>query len=404
MSLRLPQSPPSICAVPLVGKRRPSESPRPSVDLERSAVRIDRQRSGSSPPKPARVTSPGKHAPETTGMLLVKDTTTEWTKRWCQLVGSTLSIYDTPSSSAPWHQLDMSYRTVVRVAPTSPTSSAAHYTFSLAQGGSSAAIVLCRADSAADLTMWVDALSPYAQKVQQTAKKQRFEAPFSQTEFVTHKVASVPPKMLHLILIRHGHYVHAHTKHARDSEKVLSHIGRQQAELVGQQLQAMSAPSRDDLLILHSDMRRAMETATIIGDFFPDCALSCTPLLREGWPGNPSPTDANANVLSPKEQAIEDDRLDAAYRALISTDVLDEAASLEGPHGCRVVVCHANLIRYFLCRALGISPVGVWGQFEINHCSITRLDIGSNGTCKVLSVNECGHLPTSLRTSSEDHL
>ncbi|OQR85039.1 hypothetical protein ACHHYP_12397 [Achlya hypogyna] len=406
MSLRLPQSPPSHgCSITLGGKRRPSESPRPAVDLEACAVRIERRvspRRIASPP-PAKTSSPGKHAPETTGILLVRDTASDWTKRYCRLTGSTLSIFE---KYELWIKLDMSYRTIVRVAPASPTSAGQH-TFSITQGGHEAALVLCRADTEADLTRWVDALSSYAQKVQHT-KKQKFEAPFSQTEFVSLKVASVPPKVLHLVLVRHGHYVNAHNKAARDGDKVLSHIGRQQAELAGQQLRAMNAPSRDDMVILHSDMTRAVETAGIIGDFFADCGLSCTPLLREGWPGNPSrsPTDVNANVLSEVEQRTENERLDCAYRALVSVDggSDDDDDDDDRHQGCRVVVCHANLIRYFLCRALGISAVGVWGQFEINHCSITRIDVGSNGQCKVLSVNECGHLPPSLHTSSEDHL
>ncbi len=148
-----------------------------------------------------------------------------------------------------------------------------------------------------------------------------------------------------------------------------------------------------------------------------------TSLLREGWPGPPVPPNASGRSiesmsklsLSANEQSVEDARLAAAFREVFSlihhdhhdhhleSDKDDEL--LEFPEdGFRVVVCHANLIRYFICRALGVSAVNVWGQFEINHAGLTRIDIGANGQFKVLAVNECGHLPPSLHTSSEDHM
>ncbi|RHX97362.1 hypothetical protein DYB28_000498 [Aphanomyces astaci] len=270
----------------------------------------------------------------------------------------------------------------------------------------------------------------------------------SNTYVVT--LPSLPPaKVLHIVLVRHGHYVNAHSKHARDSDQVLSHIGRRQAEWAGRHLHhqlVVASSSRHDLVLLHSDMERAVETAGIIGDFFPDCSRTPSPLLREGWPGAPSsnrppalqnefddapPHDAKergeqggrgvsdaafTSSPSPEAQAIEDRRLDRAFQTTFmvqapmatsstsstSTTLEDEAATV-GPT-CRVVVCHANVIRYFLCRAMGIVAAGVWGAFEINHCSITRIDVSSTGACKILAVNECGHLPGTLVTSSEDHL
>ena len=69
-----------------------------------------------------------------------------------------------------------------------------------------------------------------------------------------------------------------------------------------------------------------------------------------------------------------------------------------------ILVCHANLIRFFLCRALGVNPATTWGHFEVNHCGVTRIDVCANRPIKVVAVNETGHLPQSLITSSEDHL
>ena len=59
---------------------------------------------------------------------------------------------------------------------------------------------------------------------------------------------------------------------------------------------------------------------------------------------------------------------------------------------------------FFLCRALGIDPISVWGRFEINHCSITKIDLIQDSGAKIISSNETGHLPENLMTTSEDHL
>ncbi|RHY26556.1 hypothetical protein DYB32_007499 [Aphanomyces invadans] len=251
---------------------------------------------------------------------------------------------------------------------------------------------------------------------------------------------SLPPaKVLHIVLVRHGHYVNAHSKHALDSDQVLSHIGRRQADCAGRHLRhqlVTGSSSRHDPVLLHSDMERAVETAAIISGYFPDSCLTPTPLLREGWPGAPSKTTLAVHAASdevgeearvastapsPEAQAAEDRRLDMAFQATFALEDTDQdndrgrasldpeevhhgAAAAFGTTNCRVVVCHANLIRYFLCRAMGVSAAGVWGAFEINHCGITRIDVSSTGACKILAVNECGHLPQTLLTSSTDHL
>ncbi|RLN96926.1 hypothetical protein BBJ28_00003381 [Nothophytophthora sp. Chile5] len=225
-------------------------------------------------------------------------------------------------------------------------------------------------------------------------------------------VYSTPPKTKHFILVRHGHYINAHVPQVADSQQVLSQMGRQQAGLTGKYLELLHtrSPTRRDLTIYHSDMTRAVETATIIGDDFSDCSLNPSRLLREGWPGLPYATDypigpaAAARNSSALDAAIEErnrvdaERMEKAFSCFFSVQEENDEESY-----C-VIVCHANLIRFFLCRALGVDPVGTWGHFEINHCGVTRIDVCANRPLKVVAVNETGHLPHSLITSSEDHL
>ncbi|TMW56045.1 hypothetical protein Poli38472_008693 [Pythium oligandrum] len=221
-------------------------------------------------------------------------------------------------------------------------------------------------------------------------------------------VYSIPPKITHIILVRHGHYVNAHAKGISDSDQVLSQMGRQQAELTGKYLEELfhRCPSRNQqVTIYHSDLTRAVETATVLGKNFVG---SSTPipseLLREGWPGQPFASEQMPSQLmkrSEEEQELDrqdTERMEQAYEKFFAETVDDDDGSF------RVIVCHANLIRFLLCRALQIAPHAVWGHFEINHCGVTRIDICRNRPLKVMAMNETGHLPHSLITSSEDHL
>lgn len=237
-------------------------------------------------------------------------------------------------------------------------------------------------------------------------------------------VYSSPPRVKHFMLVRHGHYINAHAPHVPDSEQVLSQIGQQQAALTGKYLELLynRARSRDDISIYHSDMKRAVETATIISGDLGCCSMRSTSMLREGWPGQPYSTPhsvtpassassaaaaaATAAAASSSAAVHRQDvaRMEKAFDVLIAPDATTSDTCDDEEESYRVIVCHANLIRFFLCRALGVDPVGTWGHFEINHCSVTRIDVCENRPLKVVAVNETGHLPHSLLTSSEDHL
>lgn len=230
---------------------------------------------------------------------------------------------------------------------------------------------------------------------------------------------ATPPKTKHLILVRHGHYINAHARGVSDSDQVLSQMGRQQAEFTGAYLEQLyvKSPTRHDLTIFHSDMTRAVETAHTISKSFGHCTLSPTRLLREGWPGKPysshqaTPQHVPAAVMSTESSdldRIDAERMEQAFQTLFSlqspSEDDDGCGGNEEEFSYQVVVCHANLIRFFLCRAMGIDPTGRWGHFEINHCGVTRVDVCEHRPLKIISVNETGHLPHSLITSSEDHL
>ena len=62
-----------------------------------------------------------------------------------------------------------------------------------------------------------------------------------------------------------------------------------------------------------------------------------------------------------------------------------------------MVVCHANLIRFFVCKALGVS-VRKWTKMLSNHASCTEIMVSPKGVTRLLSYNEAGYLPHELRT------
>ncbi|KAG2786886.1 hypothetical protein PC129_g9973 [Phytophthora cactorum] len=228
-------------------------------------------------------------------------------------------------------------------------------------------------------------------------------------------VYATPPRTKHIILVRHGHYINAHVPQVSDSEQVLSQMGRQQAEQTGKCL-AMAhnrVPTRHDITVYHSDMTRAVETAAIISNNFGEVLLNPSPLLREGWPGMPYSShpsvggaagarDNSAYDAMQERSCMDVERMQKAFNRFFLSS--GEAQDESDEESYCVLVCHANLIRFFLCRALGIDPANTWGHFEINHCGITRIDVCDNRPIKVTAVNETGHLPQSLITSSEDHL
>lgn len=64
-----------------------------------------------------------------------------------------------------------------------------------------------------------------------------------------------------------------------------------------------------------------------------------------------------------------------------------------------VLVCHGNVIRYFLCRALQFPP-DAWLRFGIRNGSISVLTMRPSGRVSVSVVGETGHMPPDKITSN----
>lgn len=86
-------------------------------------------------------------------------------------------------------------------------------------------------------------------------------------------------------------------------------------------------------------------------------------------------------------------RIEAAFRKYFHrADAKQEKDSYE------VLVCHANVIRYFVCRALQFPAEG-WLRLSLNHASITWVSILPSGRVVVRGIGDSGHIPPEFVTS-----
>ncbi len=186
-----------------------------------------------------------------------------------------------------------------------------------------------------------------------------------------------------LILVRHGVYDETDP---RDAEigKALLPAGREQARITGARLAAW--PARVD--VVHaSPLRRARETAEIIAGALPGRSPVPDLDLRECTP----PTyraDVMAD-LGPGEAdscAMQLERTFARYFRPSPTRDSTE-----------VLVCHGNVIRWLLTRAMGAEPK-LWLTMSLANCSLTVIEVKPDGSCRITAVGDRGHLPVALQT------
>jgi len=197
----------------------------------------------------------------------------------------------------------------------------------------------------------------------------------------------LPSATRHLLLIRHGQY---NLSGSNDKERSLTDLGKQQAAVTAARLAALSLPYSH---IIHSNMTRAIETAEIVADALPNIpVLPADTILREGAPIRPEP---NVASWKPEHYYLQDGaRIEAAFRKYFH-----RADPSQMKESYEVVVCHANVIRYFVCRALQFPPEA-WLRISLKHASITWITIRPDGRVSIRGLGESGHFPPALLTTS----
>lgn len=187
----------------------------------------------------------------------------------------------------------------------------------------------------------------------------------------------------HLILVRHGQY---NMDGRTDLERYLTEKGQKQAAVSGERLKELGIKFDK---IVRSTMTRAQETAKIISLSLPELKLYDDALLEEGAPIPPEPPVGHWRPEV--SQFFEDGaRIEAAFRKYFHRADPDQTED-----SYTLIVCHANVIRYFVCRALQLPPEA-WLRISLGHASLSWVSIMNDGRVTLRTLGETGHMPREL--------
>jgi serine/threonine-protein phosphatase PGAM5 len=187
-----------------------------------------------------------------------------------------------------------------------------------------------------------------------------------------------------LYLIRHGQYDHDDDRDP-DIGKALIPLGIAQSKLVANRLKSLPVKMSS---LISSTMTRARQTAMIINQDFPELELVQTRLIRECTP--PTWREDIMEGETPEELENCTDNLDAAFSKYFipSSDEEDQND---------IIVCHGNVIRYFVTKVLKVETMS-WLQMTTGNCGLAVIRIKPDGSMKLVSFNDMGHIPPNLRT------
>lgn len=189
----------------------------------------------------------------------------------------------------------------------------------------------------------------------------------------------------HIILVRHGEYL---DKCLVEADRVLTPVGRQQANYTGQRLAQLNI--KWDKMVVSTQVR-AQETAEIIAQSLRSVPVEHCSLIREGAPIPPEPP-VNHWKPEPAQFYRDGARIEAAFRKYFYRAEADQKE-----HSYTLLVGHGNVIRYFTCRALQFPPEA-WLRISLNHGSITWISILPSGRVTLRTLGDSGHIPPELIT------
>lgn len=162
----------------------------------------------------------------------------------------------------------------------------------------------------------------------------------------------------YIVMVRHGQYVH-------DSERHLTELGKEQAEVTGKRLVDLGIKFDK---IWYSDVTRATETSRIIEKHLPEVPTEMSQLLRESAPCPPDPPHPTWKP-SKADFFAEGARVEAGFREFFHRADPDQ---FEPTY--ELLVCHGNVIRYCTLRALQLTPEA-WLRLSHANCGITTLRV-----------------------------
>lgn len=195
---------------------------------------------------------------------------------------------------------------------------------------------------------------------------------------------AAPPRtgMRYVYMIRHGMYDRVDSLDDRTANG-LNALGREQARLLGERLRGL--PMRPRLLV-SSGLTRARETGDIVGAILGvPCARDS--MIEECAP--PQPADSAATAAAREEAAACAATLERAWERYMRPSAEGDAHDL--------LVCHGNVIRWFVTRALHADSKR-WITMGIGNASITILAVRPDGSVRLMMFSDVGHLPVDEQT------
>lgn len=189
-----------------------------------------------------------------------------------------------------------------------------------------------------------------------------------------------------IYLIRHGEYNQADTSDS-DLGKELTPLGIAQARLISTRLKSMPVNFNS---LISSTMRRAIQTALVINNDFPELKLKESNLILECTP--PTWREDIIVKTDPKELSDCVENLEKAFREFF-------IPSPDGNDRNDIIVCHGNVIRYFVTKVLKVDSMS-WLQMSIGNCSLTIIRVLPDGSLKLAAYGDMGHIPPNMQTET----
>jgi len=187
-----------------------------------------------------------------------------------------------------------------------------------------------------------------------------------------------------IYLIRHGQYDESDERDEYTGKGLIP-LGIAQTRLLTARLKAMSIEFNS---LTSSTMTRAKQTAMIINQEFPELELKRSELICECTP----PTWRRDIMMDTDTLELSEciENLEKAFQKFFISSP-DEKDRND------IIVCHGNVIRYFVTKVLKVDTMS-WLQMSITNSSLTIFRIMPDGTMKLDAFSDYGHLPENMRT------
>lgn len=188
-----------------------------------------------------------------------------------------------------------------------------------------------------------------------------------------------------IVIVRHGHY---QPDPAADEKlgPALSVLGVAQARLVGARLAGL--PGGFDRVLV-SPMTRAQQTAKVIAQDLGGAPLTTLDDLAECTP--PTRRKEITAEMKPEDLSACAEQFDRLF--------LTHFKPAQGAPQQELMVCHGNVTRYLVTRALGVDTAA-WLEMSFGHVSMTTIRIEADGSMKLIAAGDVGHVPPNLRTGA----